>query len=526
VKNFRGDADCSIINGGYTDQDDRGSSCSVAISGAPSVISEHVKCSAMYSPPPQGSTGGGGGHCSVIGEAEVRNPKPQCSLVPTEGPGPDPLCSVFSVGTPVPGSETAPVATCSISIPSPEGGTGGPGDGKAGCSVLTKTASQENKCSVFVNNIRAFCSVERGKGFCSVISFKDAHGIRVYSGTCTVMYPVGEGEEPEGACSVRDGDPPPEGANCSVKVINGDPIYESPSENGKCGWEASGGPGGSPPYFELPPDYLISNDPTPKTAGTCEPGYLVHVYIDNSHVGLVLSTDGTFEFEIPSPLSDGMHQIYGIGESPEGSLTEQSNTVHIIIDTIIGKPIITHPIDGSVITDNTPVIQGEGTDPGSIVEIYLDDNLIAITTAGAAGEFSALVTSALSDGEHAVYSAAKDEAGNNAVSDTVAFTVDTVVGTPLLDPIGVTGDSTPAISGSGTDPGASVAVVVDEELAGTTTADGGGNFSVTVADPLSEGIHTAYAVASDEAGNTATSETIEFTVGRRRKMKRGEREQR
>jgi uncharacterized repeat protein (TIGR01451 family) len=67
----------------------------------------------------------------------------------------------------------------------------------------------------------------------------------------------------------------------------------------------------------------------------------------------------------------------------------------------------------------------------------------------------------------------------------------------------LTNDSRPTIAGTA-EPGSTVTVIVDTvPLDTTTTADGSGNWSLTLATPLADGSHTFEATATDAASNTS-----------------------
>jgi large repetitive protein len=62
------------------------------------------------------------------------------------------------------------------------------------------------------------------------------------------------------------------------------------------------------------------------------------------------------------------------------------------------------------------------------------------------------------------------------------------------------------------EPGASISIIIDGAVVGTTTADANGDWTFTP-DPLTVGMHAITAEASDEAGNSSsTSVTIEVVV--------------
>ncbi|MBN8580074.1 MAG: sortase [Anaerolineae bacterium] len=136
------------------------------------------------------------------------------------------------------------------------------------------------------------------------------------------------------------------------------------------------------------------------------------------------------------------------------------------------------------------------------------------------GAFSACTSPqsyfALGDGSHTFQVRAIDNAGNvDPTPASYTWTVDTtapaapVVTTPANG--SVTNDSTPSVSGTA-EPNSTVTVYIDGSIAGTTTADGSGNWNFTAA-ALSDGSHTVRATSTDAAGNTSpSSNTNTFTV--------------
>lgn len=123
--------------------------------------------------------------------------------------------------------------------------------------------------------------------------------------------------------------------------------------------------------------------------------------------------------------------------------------------------------------------------------------------------------SGLTDGTYTILVGAQDLAGNSS-SNSYTWTVDStappapVVITPAN--ASITTDSTPAVTGTA-EPNSTVTVYIDGAPAGTTTADGAGNWLFTVGSALSEASHTVRATATDAAGNTSpNSNTNTFTV--------------
>lgn len=96
----------------------------------------------------------------------------------------------------------------------------------------------------------------------------------------------------------------------------------------------------------------------------------------------------------------------------------------------------------------------------------------------------------------------------------VTYTVDlTAPDAPTLEaPTGEVSSTTPAFEGT-SEPFATVSIVVDGDVIGTTVADGTGAFSFTPSAPLALGDYSAVARATDRAGNEGPdSDAIEFTI--------------
>jgi large repetitive protein len=197
-----------------------------------------------------------------------------------------------------------------------------------------------------------------------------------------------------------------------------------------------------------------------------------------------------------------------LGAIPNQTITIQND------DAAPPAPVITSPTGGSLTNDNTPTITGTAQ-TGTTVEVF--DGVASLGTTAAAGGTWSLTPAPLADGSHTVTAQATDGAGNTgSLSAGVTFTVDaTVPAAPvILSPTQNEAllTATPTVTGTA-EAAATVAVLIDGAVSGTTAADGAGAWSYTVPAALATGPHTVRARATDAAGNTGPdSGTTDFTV--------------
>jgi MYXO-CTERM domain-containing protein len=168
------------------------------------------------------------------------------------------------------------------------------------------------------------------------------------------------------------------------------------------------------------------------------------------------------------------------------------------------------PTDGALLTTATPTISGTGT-PGETVMLSVDGGMaIDVVADPVTGDWSYAPAVSLSEGAHTIDVTLT--AGIDMATDSVSFQVDTIapnVAVTLPTDGSVIADDMPTISGTTDELGATVTVVLDvgtaEERTGTTAADGGGDWSYVVQNPLAGGPHTVDASVDDAAGNTGTA---------------------
>jgi hypothetical protein len=126
-----------------------------------------------------------------------------------------------------------------------------------------------------------------------------------------------------------------------------------------------------------------------------------------------------------------------------------------------------------------------------------------------------LDTTLLVDGEYQLRLAARDAAGNRDTTSidgdpssvhVIGITVDNTDPNVVIDSA-----SSTAVSGT-TEPNLTVEVFIDGVSAGTTTADGLGEWTLTFSTELSDGDHEITATTADAAGNEGESAVYELTV--------------
>ncbi|WP_157535751.1 Ig-like domain-containing protein [Microbacterium sp. Root166] len=269
------------------------------------------------------------------------------------------------------------------------------------------------------------------------------------------------------------------------------------------------------PVVVAPADGSATNDTTPLVTGTAAPNTTVTVFMDGTSIGTTPS-DGSGNWSLTSPaLAEGSHTVRATSTDAAGNVSPSSPTNTFVVDTTVPvAPVILTPVTGTVTSDNTPTITGTA-EANSTVTVRIDGSPAGTAVADGSGNWN-FTTGIILDGPHTAAATSTDAAGNVSIdSNTVSFTVDTLAPAPPVIETPVTGtitnDNTPPISGTA-EPNSTVTVTIDGIVAGTPTADGSGNWTLTPAT-LADGPHSAVATSTDAAGNVSLpSNTVSFTV--------------
>ncbi|MEH6393594.1 beta strand repeat-containing protein [Pseudoalteromonas sp.] len=261
------------------------------------------------------------------------------------------------------------------------------------------------------------------------------------------------------------------------------------------------------------PTLVVNNlqptaDTTPTISGSSnEIGGLVSVLIDGQILQATVATDGTWQVTVPTALTDGDYSVDVNITDDAGNQQSVSST--LLVDSIV--PVLTMA-ELSLGNDATPEISGTSTEPqGSEVVIVLvdanGDSQQFTAQVQADGSYSASPSTDIADGDFTVTASITD-AANNVGTAQGAGTVDTLNPSLTLNGLGTFNDSTPVISGTSDEIGATVALSVSDssnssQLTAIVQADG--SWSAQVVDALDDGEITLTATVSDAAGNQASA---------------------
>ncbi|MBZ4419015.1 DUF4215 domain-containing protein [Myxococcus sp. RHSTA-1-4] len=159
--------------------------------------------------------------------------------------------------------------------------------------------------------------------------------------------------------------------------------------------------------------------------GTATPGATVVVYIDGSNTPActtVANASGNWTCDLSS-LPEGTHSAV-VTSTILGATETGSPTTFIVDPSALAAPVITGPAQGSILANATPAISGTA-EPGTTVTVREGDTVLCTTTVDAAGNWSCVPTSPLTDGAHSVTATASDGPHTSPLSAPDAFIIDT-----------------------------------------------------------------------------------------------------
>jgi len=255
-----------------------------------------------------------------------------------------------------------------------------------------------------------------------------------------------------------------------------------------------------------------TNDNTPDITGTGVSGDRVIVYNNGVAIGEAIVTNGTWTIT-PSALPDGTLNLTAVAVDAAGNPSTPGAGFTVTIDTVPPAVPQIDEITGSTLSggqlytqDTTPEITGR-TEPGSTVEVFINEDSVGFATVNTDGTWTFTPTTPLDQGLTDISVIAHDAAGNSTPGPTTTVTVDNV---PPADPtnLAITDQGTPVTGNA--DPGSIITIRdADDNVIGTGVANASGAFSVAVS-PAQTDATTLSVTATDEAGNN--SQPVDLTV--------------
>jgi hypothetical protein len=224
-------------------------------------------------------------------------------------------------------------------------------------------------------------------------------------------------------------------------------------------------------------------------------------------------------------LGEGLHVVAVKARDPAGNEGLQASrawTVDVTEPTVA----VTSPTDGAFTNDTTPTLKGTGgTAPGDAgaVAVILQgsgasapDARLSAAVDPVTGIWSVTPGTPLAAGSYTVTAEQGDAAGNHGASQTTTFTVDLSVPTVSLSmPRNgtVTENRSPTFAGAADAgrlvlnvyEGASAAAGPLVATAAVQMPAGGGQWSLSLDEPLPDGVFTAFAELTNAAGTPGTS---------------------
>src|SRR5471032_3284175 len=216
--------------------------------------------------------------------------------------------------------------------------------------------------------------------------------------------------------------------------------------------------------------------------------------------------DGTYVANVSVTGTDGVTITKGVTIGVDTTAPGAATDLSLVNDANV-------PITGPT-NDNTPTLSGKA-EPGSTVTVRDGGTVIGTAPVDGSGNWTFTPNPPLGDGDHSLTVVVTDPAGNTSPPTApIAVVVDASAPSAATDvqitdgentPIGTNGstnDTKPTISGKA-EADSTVTVRDGDTVLGTVKADGNGNWSLTLDQPLAEGPHSITTEVTDAAGNSS-----------------------
>ncbi|MGI9341849.1 MAG: beta strand repeat-containing protein [Gammaproteobacteria bacterium] len=261
---------------------------------------------------------------------------------------------------------------------------------------------------------------------------------------------------------------------------------------------------------------LTTNDSTPQLTGTVDdPLATIQVTVGGNSYAATNNGDGTWALAddtIAPALADGTYDVAVTATDPSLNAGTDGSVNELVIDT--AAPTVT--VNNLTTNDTTPQLTGTISDPTATIQVTVNGNTYAATNNGD-GTWTLAddsIAPALADGTYDVAVTATDAATNAGTDGSVnELVIDTAAPTVTVNSL-TTNDTTPQLTGTVSDPAATIQVTVNgNTYAATNNGDGTWTLADnTIAPALVDGTYDVAVTATDAATNAGTDASINELV--------------
>ena len=278
----------------------------------------------------------------------------------------------------------------------------------------------------------------------------------------------------------------------------------------------------------------LTNVSKPTFSGSTQAGFKVNLTLGGMLALGESTADGSGAWSIQSSvtLNDATYPIGITVTDLAGNVSAVSPYTSLTVDTIAPSvPSVPDLIAASdtgesnaddITFDTTPYLSGTA-DANEAITIQIGASAIGSGQVDGQGNWL-LETSLLTEGPRSITAFSTDSAGNQSTAGVaISLNIDTTspsVGNPdlsvqsdsgLSSSDNVTNDRTPTFTGT-SESNISLSLLANAISIGSMNSNGSGNWIFTPSGPMSDGTYSVMASATDTAGNTSNSSSINVNI--------------